>query len=156
MEKRVIVAVVVLLSFLVLYGYQTVFMPKPPARPAQSQAAAGQGGGTGAAAGRTGGGQADPAPPTGVAGDSRRPQPDRLRLAARRDSSAVVVVGDTAARDVLRRHQRFSPFHEPGCNAEELEPEALHRQGRQVRRSGGRSQCHATFGPSVNRRRRRS
>ena len=75
MEKRVIVAVV--LSFLVLYGYQTVFMPKPPARPAQSQAAAGQGGGTGAAAGRTGGGQAAPAPPTGVATAVDHSQPAR-------------------------------------------------------------------------------
>ncbi|MCX6545151.1 MAG: membrane protein insertase YidC [Acidobacteria bacterium] len=97
MEKRVIVAVV--LSFLVLYGYQTMFMPKPPARVAQSQAASGPGTSS-TPAGGSGRGQAAPAQPTGVATAPSTPAGPTAAQAAS-STNVDVVVGDTTARDVL-------------------------------------------------------
>ena len=95
MEKRVLIAVV--LSFLVLYAYQSLFMPKPvakpPARTAQSQPATGAGGapaaGSQAATTQSPGG-ATPAAPSAAAG-----------VQAPAGAKVSVLIGDNAARDVI-------------------------------------------------------
>jgi len=98
MEKRVLIAVV--LSFLVLYGYQTMFMPKPVPKPiarsAQAQAATG----TGANGATAAGSQAAAAQP----GRATTPPADGSTAAQEPAAPAAkvdVAVGDTSARDVL-------------------------------------------------------
>ena len=94
MEKRVLIAVV--LSFLVLYAYQTLFMPKPPARTAQSQTATG----TGANGASARNNQGTTAQPAGAAtASSATASPDAVR--APTGTNVDVVVGDTDARDVV-------------------------------------------------------
>ena len=94
MEKRVLIAVV--LSFLVLYAYQTLFMPKPPARTAQSQPATG----TGASGATAGSRQAAAAQPAGApAAPSTTASPAEVQAPA--GTKVDVVIGDTDARDVV-------------------------------------------------------
>jgi YidC/Oxa1 family membrane protein insertase len=100
MEKRVIIAVV--LSFLVLYAYQSLFMPKPvakpPARASQSQTATGAGA-NGASAG---GGQAATAQPAGaVTATAASAAAGTAAVQAPAGAKVSVLIGDTAERDVL-------------------------------------------------------
>jgi YidC/Oxa1 family membrane protein insertase len=98
MEKRVLVAVV--LSFLVLYAYQSLFMPKPvvkpPVRTAQSELAPGGASATtpgSPSAASPSAGAASGAAPLAAAG-SAVPQPPT-------GATPAVLIGDTAARDVV-------------------------------------------------------
>ncbi|MCX6537979.1 MAG: membrane protein insertase YidC [Acidobacteria bacterium] len=100
MEKRVLIAVV--LSFLVLYAYQSLFMPKPvakpPARTAQSQAATG----TGAISAAAAGSQTATAQPAGAAtatAPSTVASPAGVQAPV--GAKVDVLIGDTDARDVL-------------------------------------------------------
>ena len=102
MEKRVIIAVV--LSFLVLYGYQSLFMPKPVPRPvtrsAQSQPATGTDAGSASPAGSPGAS----AQPTGGAAAATAAGPAGTGTATTQAPAAAkveVAIGDTSAKDVL-------------------------------------------------------
>jgi YidC/Oxa1 family membrane protein insertase len=103
MEKRVIIAVV--LSFLVLYAYQSLFMPKPatrpPARAAQSQTATGTGAGGASAAGTQT--QATQPAGAGPATPGTAPSAAAAQAAAQAPAGGKVdvLVGDTAEQDVL-------------------------------------------------------
>src|SRR5688500_3911154 len=86
MEKRVLLAIV--LSFVVLYGYQAMFPPPEPLRPAPSA----QG----------------PAPPRGVAADAPAPAttaapgatPTGEAAPLEQSAAAKPLVADTADRDI--------------------------------------------------------
>jgi len=100
MEKRVIFAVV--LSFLVLYGYQSLFMPKPvakpPARVTESQTAAGTGT-DGASATGNRASTAQSAASGAATAPSAAASPAAIQSPA--GAKADVVIGETTERDVL-------------------------------------------------------
>jgi len=101
MEKRVLIAVV--LSFLVLYVYQSMFMPKPAPKPvartAQSETAAG----AGAAGAGAGAGAAAGSVPQGAAAPANTAPGTTAQAAAPAGTAGAVEVqvGETSARDVV-------------------------------------------------------
>ena len=100
MEKRIIFAVV--LSFLVLYAYQSLFMPKPVARPPARTTQAQTATGTGANGAAASGSDATAAQPAGAAGATSQPAEASATIAqVPAGATATVVVGDTSVRDVV-------------------------------------------------------
>ncbi|MEI6668203.1 MAG: membrane protein insertase YidC [Acidobacteriota bacterium] len=100
MEKRVLIAVV--LSFLVLYGYQSLFMPKqvakPPVRASVSETATGSGA-NGASAG---GSQPATTATGGIAPATTQAAPASTpAVQAPTGTGATVLVGDTEPKDVI-------------------------------------------------------
>lgn len=110
MEKRVLVAVV--LSFLVLYGYQSMFMPKPVPKPIARTAASESASGTGAGGASVAGNQAATAQPgagqvggagTGstTAATATAPAQSPALAPAAEPAKVEVAIGETSARDVV-------------------------------------------------------
>ena len=100
MEKRIIFAVA--LSFLVLYVYQGVFMPKPVPRPVAKAAQAQQVAGSDATAL---GGTQTPAAGNGAASDgsstASAPAGDAKAISQPSGAAAEVLAGDTTERDIV-------------------------------------------------------
>jgi len=81
MERRVLIAVI--LSFLVLYAYQSLFVPPPPPRGSQEGQAA------------------QPAPPESSAPAPAPAAPDTTAAAPPAQAPAAAVVGETAEREIV-------------------------------------------------------